>query len=774
MKKYLSIFFFIILAIAFSNKNVQASNFNDVLSSLSDALYNLKNILSADIYNDKNSWQPGPGYMCNTTSHLCVPSPNMGFSGQTLDECAAVCFSDSLRPTITSDMIKCQTNSDCALVNTKCCSVYPINTPSNNERSFWSDPINKGYLIHFVDSLKAYCGIYNPVCPDIAGKFYDFEYYTTCENNICVAHKEAWKKSTLYICNSSTYQCVEAANGIYNSIDTCQNDCKAPGSAPAITNAQRSCTSDYNCQIVETDCCGCAYGTGYDFKTKQAINKTSYSQYYQQLKTYCTANKLGSCTLVGTNTCYLTPTAKCVSSLCTAVWPAPKVATLTSTMRKCTKDTDCVLAESACCGCDKGGNDSSKIGLNKNYLITYTNQILSYCDKTQAKCTSTTNNCGTTSVVCENKLCVAKITQASNPNPPTSTTQWYTHGSMVSPSDHWYSYIKGSSTETWKTSIISYLTSQSIVYKNIIVQEMTAENTCMALGCEVPPFFIEVSSEYFNKMTSLGFITSANPGSAPTYQNLWYKADVTLGNPKELWYQGVLSCASSGSTKEQWEQCAKDYLKAQNVNIKSIIIGTVPVGSCTPIGCQAPSIWVQVSSEYKTKMAYLGFSESEDPTKPVDPSIVKVDLSKQSLFYAIEKTTSNINYEVVDKNISPICGDGKCETIEKYLYEIDLTKECTISEEPVINYKHCYNDCGGKLDTGKSITKTDFYLLKPQCSNKTITPEPQKTDLTIPLADKPINQMTVEEKNQYTMQLQMTLIQLLTQLLNLLRAQRGL
>jgi len=49
---------------------------------------------------------------------------------------------------------------------------------------------------------------------------------------------------------------------------------------------------------------------------------------------------------------------------------------------------------------------------------------------------------------------------------------------------------------------------------------MTAENTCMALGCEVPPFFIEVSSEYFNKMTSLGFITSANPGSTPTYQNL--------------------------------------------------------------------------------------------------------------------------------------------------------------------------------------------------------------------------------------------------------------
>jgi hypothetical protein len=41
----------------------------------------------------------------------------------------------------------------------------------------------------------------------------------------------------------------------------------------------------------------------------------------------------------------------------------------------------------------------------------------------------------------------------------------------------------------------------------------------MALGCEVPRFFIEVSSEYFDKMLGLGFITSTNPGSMPTYQN---------------------------------------------------------------------------------------------------------------------------------------------------------------------------------------------------------------------------------------------------------------
>jgi len=161
MKKYLSFFFFIILFITFLNKNAQASNINDVLSSLSDVLYNLKNILSADIYNDKDRYI-GPGYICNTTTHQCYPSPFMYMNGKTLEECMAIC-----------------------------------GTPSNTS------------------------------------------------------------------------------------------------SKPEITNEQRKCTSDYNCQIIETDCCGCNYGG--DFKTKQSINKTYASQFSQTLNSYCSTNKLNIC-----------------------------------------------------------------------------------------------------------------------------------------------------------------------------------------------------------------------------------------------------------------------------------------------------------------------------------------------------------------------------------------------------------------------------------------------------------------------------------------------
>jgi len=189
MKKYFLIFFFVILIITFSNRTVQASSLTDILSSLTDTLYSLKKILSADIY-------MGSGYICNNNAHQCYPSPFMYTNGKSFDECAATCFSSSSRPIITSNMIKCQSNSDCALVDTECCVAAAIGQPSSSERSFASNPIRKGYLSDFVHNVNAYCHIYSPMCPAVAGRFYDYEYYTTCENNVCVAHKELWHPST--------------------------------------------------------------------------------------------------------------------------------------------------------------------------------------------------------------------------------------------------------------------------------------------------------------------------------------------------------------------------------------------------------------------------------------------------------------------------------------------------------------------------------------------------------------------------------------------------
>jgi hypothetical protein len=175
-------------------------------------------------------------------------------------------------------------------------------------------------------------------------------------------------------------------------------------------------------------------------------------------------------------------------------------------------------------------------------------------------------------------------------------------------------------------------------------------------------------------------------------------------------------------------------------------------------------------------MLAIGFSEIDDPTKPVDPYILKIDLAKQGLLYGIDKTNDNIVYELVDKTAIVECGDGQCGPLEKYLYEIDLTQNCSINDQEVINYKHCYSDCKSKMDTGKSVTKAEFNLLKPQCSNKPAAPEPEKdeTKSFMPMPKKPIDQMTQAEKTEYIKELQVFLIELLTQLLNMLKAQKGL
>ncbi|MFA5230384.1 MAG: hypothetical protein WC422_03115 [Candidatus Paceibacterota bacterium] len=122
---------------------------------------------------------------------------------------------------------------------------------------------------------------------------------------------------TRYNCNTTTYQCATATNGTYTSLTECQNICKAPPTGkPTITDTQRKCTTDANCRIIETDCCGCSYGG--DYKTKLSMNYTSVSAFNTLLTKYCTESKLRPCKVIGTSNCRLTPTAKCVSGLCTA------------------------------------------------------------------------------------------------------------------------------------------------------------------------------------------------------------------------------------------------------------------------------------------------------------------------------------------------------------------------------------------------------------------------------------------------------------------------
>lgn len=814
MKKFLPIFLIIIFASMVAAKTTQAIGIEEILTSLSDKLYSLRNILTAQV------------------SGGCITPISIG---SRINDRMTTCYVDQ----------DCKTYAfnDCG------CMVITYNTQSET----LIRPLINQYI---ACRPSDYCAI---VCPS--------NQVAKCQSNRCVIVSNPGGPtppgSTRYSCNTTTYQCAADNYGPYTSPTECQTACKAPAAGkPTITDAQRKCTTDANCRIVETDCCGCSYGG--DYKTKMSINYTSLSAFSTLLKKYCTDNKLTSCT--GASNCRLTPTAKCVSGLCTANWPVVTQPTLTDTMKKCTRDIDCSVVESSCCGCEKGGNEITKIGINKSYLTNFLSLVKTYCyQSNQDVCSSTTNNCKTTptaacvknvclvkktekptitdemrkcttvsdcnlvetdccdckyggddtskkainknyltyfdnslqgfcgntmctalynckeepKLACENNLCVTNNTQTPNPNPPAASTLWFTQDGMIQPGDLWYDSVKacknGATAKSWETCLDEYLKTQNITAITIRIGEEPSGNVCLALGCELPTINIEVASAHKDKMKSLGFEETVNPGVAPTYQ--WYKANVTLGNPQELWYQAVVSCAPQNSTKEKWEQCFKDYFVIQKIGIKQLIVNTVPTGSCTPTGCQAPAIQVQVSQEFKAQMTALGFSEIDDPTKPVDPYITKIDLAKQGLLYGIDKTNNNIVYEIVDKTAVSACGDGVCAAIEKYLYEVDLMQNCSINDKEIINYKHCYSDCKGKMDTGKSVTKVEFNLLKPQCSNKPAVQEPEKQEEPksfMPLPKKPIAQMTQDEKNEYIKELQVFLIELLTQMLNLLRIQKGL
>ena len=729
MKKFLSIFLIAIFVFAATAQITKAISFVEIFTSLSDKLYMLRDLLTAQVS------PPSPTFQdiwknCRADQE-CIPflnncsceyiTLNASYLSSYISAFPNTCMREcgQIQPPI----IKC-TNGQCAASNTS--------------------PGGGGYG----DTTRYNCNSTTYQCISAVNGIYTS--LAECQS-ACTA------PSSKYNCNTTTYQCASSTSGTYSSLTDCQTSCKAPvGSKPTITDAQRKCTSDSQCRIIETDCCGCSYGG--DYKTKFSINYTSVSAFNSLLTKYCTDSKLRPCKVIGASNCRLTPMAKCVSGLCTADWPVVTPPTLTDIMKKCTQNTDCSVVESACCGCDKGGNEMTKIGINKTYLTTFSNLVKNYCYKSsQDTCSSTTNNCkAAPTATCINNICMVKPTEK-----PTITDEMRkcttVNDCSVVETDCCGCSSGGS--DTSKKSINkNYLT-----YFDNLTQSYCGKTMCITLfNCKEEP---TLACE--NNLCIAKFTTS----EPVTYQ--WYKTNVTLGDPKELWYQAVVSCAPQNSTKEKWEQCFKDYFTIQKIGIKSLIVGTVPIGSCTPIGCQAPVIQVEVSQEHKTKMVYLGFSEIDDPTKPVDPYIIKIDLATQGLLYGKDKLTGNIIYEIVNKTTSDNCGNGVCETIEKYLYEIDLKQHCSINDEEIINYKHCYSDCKGKMDTGKSVTSTEFNLLKPQCSNKVVE-EPEETKSFMPMPKKPITQMTQEEKNEYIKELQVFLIELLTQLINLLKIQKGI
>jgi hypothetical protein len=216
------------------------------------------------------------------------------------------------------------------------------------------------------------------------------------------------------------------------------------------------------------------------------------------------------------------------------------------------------------------------------------------------------------------------------------------------------------------------------------------------------------------------------------------------------------------------------YLLSKQINFTDLTVKNTSTSTinCLACGCEMPYIYVKARTNFEDKLKLIGFTKSNSPDQsieiPVPDSKIKIDLSYQGFFFKENRTTNKINYGIISKSGQTICGDNRCDTREQYLYELDLSKYCSISTDRIVNFDHCASDCKETLSTVTSITQTDFDKLQFNCLNQ---PSSNSNNIvqTTPTTLKPIIQMTQIEKNQYITQLQTLLIQLLTQLLSLLK-----
>ncbi len=213
------------------------------------------------------------------------------------------------------------------------------------------------------------------------------------------------------------------------------------------------------------------------------------------------------------------------------------------------------------------------------------------------------------------------------------------------------------------------------------------------------------------------------------------------------------------------------YLLSKKISFTDLTVKNIPEGTiiCLACGCEMPEIHIKAKTNFESQLKDIGFSRSSDPSeKPEEQAKdnkLSIDLSYQGLFYKEDRDTSKINYAILSKNDKVTCGDNICHPRENYLYQIDLSKHCSVLADKIINFDHCPQDCKDTFDTTKAITKDEFNKLEFGCKNQ---PQPEPTVIT----PKPPEQMTQAEKNNLIMQLQQQLLTLLVYLRDLLLAQR--
>lgn len=256
----------------------------------------------------------------------------------------------------------------------------------------------------------------------------------------------------------------------------------------------------------------------------------------------------------------------------------------------------------------------------------------------------------------------------------------------------------------------------------------------------------------------------------------WYKLTTFLGCKMDEWTKTCIDTNVATSSGNPYKFCINQYLLSKKITFTDL---TVPINkpvdgavTCMACGCEMPEIYLKAKTSFDDALKLIGFTKSNDPSKAeeqaVDPNKIKIDLSTQGFFFKENKENNKINYKVLTKNSNSSCGDGRCDLLEQYLYELDFSKHCSPLVDKVVNFYHCPLDCKMPLDVNSAISQDEFNKLQFECSNNT-QKQVETVNTVIPQPIKPIAEMNQVEKNSYIMQLQQVLISLLTQLLNMLK-----
>jgi hypothetical protein len=207
-----------------------------------------------------------------------------------------------------------------------------------------------------------------------------------------------------------------------------------------------------------------------------------------------------------------------------ASWENPSEISISSTMKNCSIDSDCKLAETACCPCNSGGTPDSLEAINKVYLSQYLQTYNSVCGGVMCPMVYRCPEKKLPKAICENGKCKAiwvdinLLTTSTTTTTTTTTTSTTTTTTTTQPTIHWYklsNYQNYQQDEWAKTCINSSSAIQAsnkyIYCMNLYLNSKNIDFTNLAINTTNSSMYLKANYNFENNLKSIGFIQSLDP-----------------------------------------------------------------------------------------------------------------------------------------------------------------------------------------------------------------------------------------------------------------------